>query len=206
MSVNSSSSSSSRPQSPMAPSNAFYGSYAEVNFPLTQLGEHIEQAINIVSNFTSQINNNENDHLNDREFLLQELGINQIERKFRQLRQEFYTHVDRTSNDVLRFLSPSYQSSSNEDIASVETNVVDFIDLTVAPTMEGISSEPPEANVDEAVVWVSTLYGYAKCRLCKIDCPEFTRTDMYLTSNIDASVLCSACFQRLVPSLMSIDC
>ncbi len=59
--------------------NALDGSFAEVNSPLSKLEESINNAVTIISNFTSQINNNETDYLNDREFLLVNLGINQID-------------------------------------------------------------------------------------------------------------------------------
>jgi len=175
MSANSTSSSSNKSQSPFAPLNALHGSFANVNTPLSKLGESINNAVTIITNFTSQINNNETDYLNDREFLLVNLGISQIEEKFRQLRQEF-------------------------------ANAVNSISSNVTSAREARSSATLDATKDEAIVWVGTLHGYAKCRLCQTDCPELTRTDMLLPNNRDASVLCPACFQRLVPSLMSIDC
>ena len=207
MSTNSNSS-SSRPQSPFAPLQAFFGSFAEVNTPLLQLNECIENTINQISRVASQIADNESENLNAREFLLNELGILPVQKKYKEVRKEFNTHVTRTAQEVLRLpvLRPPVQlSDQSSNTESCGNSVVDSLDSTFAQPMEVISSATSTANNDESIVWVSTLHGYAKCRLCQIDCPELTRTHLFVSRNIDASVLCSSCFERVVPSLMSIE-
>ena len=140
-------------------------------------------------------------------------NIVQIENQFELLKKEFYNQINNDCTAVIRSLKPLVYHSDSEAHSFVENSAnasnlitsTDQVEVSMLEMMNPTSSSiiwlDQEANED--IVCESIISGFAKCRLCQKECPELAKTDLSIPNNEDASVLCSSCFQRLVPPLMS---